>query len=146
MPDETATTDLVHSVYAALAAREMSLARSLLDGEFEIEEKTGSELVSLGNGGDGLATFLARYDEQFREFKIEPLEVEAFAEKALVRVRIGGMGISGAEQWSTGYHVLTVEGGKLARLQLFAERGEAAEAVELSLDGSGDQSVGELDA
>ena len=50
----------------------------------------------------------------------------------LVQVRVGGIGKSGAEQWSTGYHVHSLVDGKLVGLQLFAERDEAARAIGLS--------------
>jgi ketosteroid isomerase-like protein len=109
MPDEDATAELVRALYAALAAGEAKAAVPI----------------------DGLAELIDRYDEQFREFRIEPLEVVARAEKAFVKVRIGGLGLSGAEQWSTGYHVHTVAGGKLVSVQVFAERSEAAEAAGL---------------
>ena len=107
---EAATAELVRSLYAELAARELELARPI----------------------DGLAELLDRYDDQFREFRMEPVEVVAGAERALVKVRIGGIGLSGAEQWSTGYHVHTVADGNLVRLDVFAERGEALRAAGLA--------------
>jgi hypothetical protein len=106
---EAATAELVRSLYAALAAREFEVARPI----------------------DGLAELLDRYD-QFREFRMEPVEVVAGAERALVKVRIGGIGLSGAEQWSIGYHVHTVAEGNLVRLEVFAERGEALRAARLA--------------
>ena len=61
---EAATAELVRSLYAALAAHEFELARPI----------------------DGLAELLDRYDDQFREFRMEPVEVVAAAERALVKV------------------------------------------------------------
>ena len=107
---EAATAELVRSLYAALAARELELVRPI----------------------DGLAELLDRYDDQFREFRMEPVEVVAGAERALVKVRIGGIGLSGAEQWSIGYHVHTVAEGNLVRLEVFAERGEALRAARIA--------------
>jgi ketosteroid isomerase-like protein len=135
MPSEAASAELIQSLYAALAARDVDLARPLLDDDIPIEDICGSDPVPLGRGPDGLGELLRRYDDQFREFRIEPVEVVAVGEKTLVEVRIGGIGISGAEHWSTGYHVHTVVGGKLVRLQLFAERGEAEGAVEPAEEG-----------
>ena len=61
---EAATAELVRSLYAALAAHEFELARPI----------------------DGLAELLDRYDDQFREFRMETVEVVAAAERALVKV------------------------------------------------------------
>ena len=107
---EAATAELVRSLYAALAARELELARPI----------------------DGLAELLDRYDDQFREFRMEPVEVVAGAERALVKVRIGGIGLSGAEQWSIGYHVHTVAEGNLVRLEVIADRDEALRAARIA--------------
>jgi hypothetical protein len=135
MPSEAASAELIHSLYAALAARDVDLAQPLLDDDISIEDMSGSDGVPLGHGRDGLGELLRRYDDQFREFRIEPVEMIAVGEKTLVEVRIGGIGISGAEHWGTGYHVHTVVAGKLVRLQLFAERGKAEGAVEPAREG-----------
>lgn len=135
MPSESTTTDLIHSIYALLGAREIADGQPLLGDELAVEEVTGSDSVSIGSGRVGLASLLGRYDEQFREFRIEPVEVVVIGDRALVKVRIGGVGVSGAEQWGTGYHLHTLAGGRLVRLQLFADPAEAARAA--GLDGSG---------
>ena len=53
MPDEAATTELIRSIYADLASHRVDGARAFVDDE--------------------ILDLVERYDEQFREFQIEPL-------------------------------------------------------------------------
>jgi ketosteroid isomerase-like protein len=129
MSGENTTAELLRALYVALGKRELEVAMLSVTCDLAIEEVNGSSRVALPCGRDGLLELLGRYHDQFREFRMEPLEILGGASKALVGLRMGGIGISGAELWGTSYHVHTIAGGKSHRIEVFVDRDAAAKAA-----------------
>jgi ketosteroid isomerase-like protein len=117
-------------LYRALSQGGVQAARRFLATDVEIEEvmRTGPSARAIGH--DGLARLLGRYEAQFSEFAMTPIEVlDGRSDKVLVCLRLGGLGLSGAELWGHAYHVHTVEQGCSVRIQIFIDRSQAARAA-----------------
>lgn len=89
--------------------------------------------LTAAQGGEGLAQFLSSVFDIWHELEIEPLLFTPASDRVLVDVavkaRARDSGIELEEEWA---HVWTVREGKVARIQGFATRGEALEALALS--------------
>lgn len=83
-------------------------------------------------GPAGLKHLLSGYRSYFRTFAMEPLEVRSAGEKVLVHLRLGGLGLSGAELWHDAFHVHTVRAGRCVRIEAFEDAAKAARAAGLA--------------
>jgi hypothetical protein len=120
------------AIYEALADDSTPLD-DLVEGAAMI---VGFPQVSGGadRGGDGLRRAIAAYRSQFRDFGLEVLEITARTERVLVRLRLGGLGLSGARLSHEAFHVLTVSDRRCRRIEAFESASEAAGAA--GLDGA----------
>jgi uncharacterized protein len=89
--------------------------------------------LTVAQGGEGLAQFLSSVFDIWQELEIEPLLFTPAGDRVLVDVavkaRARDSGIELEEEWA---HVWTLREGKVDRIQGFAARGEALQALALS--------------
>jgi ketosteroid isomerase-like protein len=84
------------------------------------------------HGHDGIARFIRNQMEAFDELQVETIEFLDAGERVVVPVRFGGKArYTGMDVAFEIVHVLTLRGGKVARLDMFQDRAEALEAVGL---------------
>jgi ketosteroid isomerase-like protein len=83
-------------------------------------------------GPEGAQEFIEGQMEAFEEMRIELDELIDGGDKVLAHARFGGKARhTGIELDFSVYHVLTIRGGRTARLEMYADRSEALEAAGL---------------
>jgi ketosteroid isomerase-like protein len=81
-------------------------------------------------GHDAVRASLARWKGEWDDYKLMPEEFMDRGDRVVVTVRLGGRGRgSGIEIDARFYDVYTLRDGKIVRMDQFAERSEALEAV-----------------
>ena len=84
------------------------------------------------HGHEGLLRFAALQTEAFEEFRVEPQEFIDAGDKVIVPVRFGGRAQhTGLEVRFEVVHVCTARDGKWTRIDMYASKAEALEAVGL---------------
>jgi ketosteroid isomerase-like protein len=84
------------------------------------------------HGHDGVVRFLAAQSEAFDALRIEPLEFLEAADRLVVTVRVTGHARhSGIKIEFDRSHVFRYRDGKVLRMEVYANRAEALEAVGL---------------
>jgi ketosteroid isomerase-like protein len=74
-----------------------------------------------------------RWEEAYPDLKVEPLEAKDVGERVFLWVRFVGHGAASELPIDMELaHVLTLEGGRVRRLEEFTDRAEALEAVGLA--------------
>ena len=82
-------------------------------------------------GDDWLRRLAGTYRPYFRDFAVRPLEITSGGERVMVHLRIGGVGLSGAELFHDCFHVHTVRAGRSVRIEVFEDAAEATRAAGL---------------
>jgi ketosteroid isomerase-like protein len=81
-------------------------------------------------GHDAVRASLARWKGEWDDYKLSAEEFADRGDRVVVTVRVGGRGrASGVEIDARFYDVYTLHDGKIVRMDQFAERSEAFEAV-----------------
>ena len=84
-------------------------------------------------GLEAIEKLFASWIEVYPDLKVWPVEARANGERVFVWVRLSGHSAhSGAPLDMEGAHVVTLENGKIRRLEEFLDRAEALEAAGLS--------------
>jgi ketosteroid isomerase-like protein len=130
MPDQpAASTETVRAIYAALADDPAALL-ALVDGDAPVLGPPAGD-GDEPRGAAALQRLLAGYRPYFREFAVEPVEISSGGERVLVRLRLGGVGLSGAQLSHESFHVHTVRAGRCVRIEVFEDAAQAARAAGL---------------
>jgi ketosteroid isomerase-like protein len=119
----------VSAIYAALADDPHALGR-LIDADAPLLGFPALD-GEQARGHAGLQRVVASYRPYFRTFAVTPVEIASGDERVLVRLRLGGVGLSGAELWHDAFHVHTVSDGRCIRIEAFEDPGTAARAAGL---------------
>jgi ketosteroid isomerase-like protein len=83
------------------------------------------------HGHDAVRTSLAHWKAEWDDYKLVPEEFVDMGDSVVVTVRLGGRGRgSGVEIDARFYDVYTLREDKIVRMDQFAERSEALEAVQ----------------
>jgi ketosteroid isomerase-like protein len=81
-------------------------------------------------GHDAVRASLARWKGEWDDYELMPEEFEDRGDSVVVTVQVRGRGRgSGVEIGARFYDVYTLRDGKIVRMEQFAERSEALEAV-----------------
>ncbi|MFL5867929.1 MAG: nuclear transport factor 2 family protein [Thermoleophilaceae bacterium] len=84
-------------------------------------------------GHEGMVQFMGIQAEAFEGFSVEPQEFIDAGDEVVVPVRFGGRAVhTGLDVHFEVVHVCTAHGGKWKRIDVYAERAQALEAVGLS--------------
>jgi ketosteroid isomerase-like protein len=76
---------------------------------------------------------IGRWVEAYPDLRVEPLEIQTSGDRAFVWVRFSGHGaVSGVPIEMEIAHIVTVEGGKVRRVEEYSNRTDGLEAVGLS--------------
>ena len=121
----------------ALTANDMGPLRRLVEERFDpdVTIKPAGVFPETDDvhGRDGALHFLATQSEAFETVSFEPLQFLDAGDRVLVTVRIGGRGRhTGIDLEFERVHVWTYRSGKVLRLEIYATKREALEAVGLS--------------
>jgi uncharacterized protein len=89
------------------------------------------ELPSQGH--DAVRASLARWKAEWDDYELVPEEFVDMGDRVVATVRLRGRGRgSGVEIDARFYEVFALRGGRIVRMDQFAERSQAVEAAELS--------------
>jgi ketosteroid isomerase-like protein len=135
--------ELVRSLFAAFATRDLDAAARVLHPEIEIHPSIvgGPEGITY-RGLDGNRKFWAEIDATWTEFRIEPREFRDLGEQVLVlgqafaRGRETGIGLDQPGAW-----IAAVREGRIVRLQSFSDQRKALQAAGLSEPAASQESV-----
>jgi len=84
-------------------------------------------------GHDAVRASLARWKAEWEDYRLVPEELVDMGDHVVVTVRLGGRGRgSGVEIDARFYDVYALRDGKIVRMDQFAERSEALEAVQIA--------------
>jgi ketosteroid isomerase-like protein len=126
----TSPGDVVRAIYAAIAERDWEAGFSLLSDDFEWHEPAQAFHGGTHSGFEGIRQRLEEQLEVFDEFTIEPEEIHERGDRVAVPVRQRARGgASGVELEIRIGHLWTVRDGMIARLDVFASRDEALDAI-----------------
>ena len=126
--------DIVRSLFAAFAERNLGAAAGSLDPEIEIRPAVvGGPEGTIYRGLSGNEQFWADIDSAWAEFRPEPEEFRDLGDRVLVlgRVLARASG-SGIELDQPGAWLAVVSRGKIVRFQSFTATRDALEAAGLS--------------
>ena len=88
--------------------------------------------AGIHRGIEAVRQQVGRWVEAYPDLQIEPREIQTSGDKAFVWVRFSGHGAeSGVPIDMELAHIITVKGGKILRVEEYADRAEALEAVGL---------------
>jgi ketosteroid isomerase-like protein len=125
--------EMVKSLFAAFASRDLDAAASVLHPEIEIRPSiVGGPEGVVYRGLNGNARFWADIDAAWTEFRIEPEEFRDLGDQVLVlgnafaRGRESGIALRQPGAW-----IATVLGRRIVRFQSFSDQHEALEAAGL---------------
>jgi hypothetical protein len=122
--------DVVRRGYEAYARGD--LAAMLADVHPEMTTYREDPDGATFHGSDGLLKAIAEWVEDFEEFTLTPEEFVDADDRVLVRVHQTAVGDqSGAPIEATFWFVHTVSGGKVTRLDMFANEAHALKAAGL---------------
>ena len=121
----------------ALTASDVAPLRRLVEERFdpEVTIKPAGVFPETDDvhGRDGALRFLATQSEAFETVRFEPLEFLDAGDRVVVPVRISGRGRhTGINLEFERVHVWTYRRGKVLRLEIYAGKHEALEAVGLA--------------
>jgi ketosteroid isomerase-like protein len=100
----------------------------------DVETVESPEFADTGSfhGHDGFARVHKQFTDQFDEFYVEPEEFIDAGDKVVGCARLRGKGkLSGIDIDLLAYHVMTVNAGKIVRLDVFLDRAQAMAAAGL---------------
>jgi ketosteroid isomerase-like protein len=119
-------------MYGAFIRGDLSRVLEAMDPEIEWRINPSAPEAGTHHGHHGVVVWSQDVADGFSEFKVEPQEfMEAGAQVVVpVRIRTRGRG-SGATTELLETHVWTLCDGKAVRMQAYAEKSEALEAVGL---------------
>ena len=129
----TSATDLVRSLYVAIARRDFDAGFALLSEDFEWLEPDQSLIGGHHRGFQEVRQAIEMQLEVWDEFTIEPEEFFEHGEHVAVPIRQRARGgASGVEVEIRIGHLWTVRDGKIVRLEVFSARGDARKAARAS--------------
>jgi ketosteroid isomerase-like protein len=119
--------DLVRRLLAAFNERDMTTIRSGLHPDVELQT-----IVEAQHGHAGAADWIARADSVFDSFEMEVEEIIDAGDQvvAIVHERATGRG-SGLQVDQHLAQVLTIQEGRVVRIQSFTDRADALKAMGL---------------
>ncbi len=117
--------DTVRRGYEAFTQGDMDAILEIVHPEVEVHA-----LIDAFQGREGFVTYAQT--PNFDDFQVDPEEFTDAGDKVLVAVRVAGRGkSSGVDVAMRNFHVCTLRDGKLVRLDVYASKDEALEAVGL---------------
>lgn len=85
------------------------------------------------HGHDGIARFIENQMEAFDELQVEVLELVDAGDRVVVPIRFGGKArYTGMDAAFAVVHVVTLRDGRVARTDMYRDKGEALAAVGLT--------------
>jgi ketosteroid isomerase-like protein len=127
---ETTLVEFARRTYEAFDRGDFAAIANRLHPDFELALPALYLDSSPYRGLEGAATAWARWTEDFEDFRWEPSDFVEARNRVVVSIRERGRGRgSGVQIDHLRHHVLTVEEGRVTRLQIFFERGEALDAA-----------------
>jgi ketosteroid isomerase-like protein len=124
--------EVVRAAYAAFNARDVDglLRLSAEDCEWQPLRAQLEGIVYRGH--EGVRQFVSDMDEDWKAFRIDPLEFHDRKERVAVIGRVSALGQSGVEIDSLAGFVFELEHGRIRRIISHSDPEAALEAVELS--------------
>jgi ketosteroid isomerase-like protein len=125
--------ELVRRYYAAWNGGGLDAVRPFWSDEFEWHDAPGMPDSAVYEGPDAVAEHFADLNETLGFMKVEVEALASAGDEVFVRLRVhldaplGGIGIDGPI-----YESVEVKRGKLSRIRLFLDEGEARQAAGLS--------------
>jgi ketosteroid isomerase-like protein len=129
--DENAALQAARETYAAFLSGEISLADSdAIDPDLEWLPPGQAPTAGTYRGAGAAEQEVGSWTEPFDDFYWEPVEVLLGGDCLVVGGRMGGTGRgSGIEVEQEEFHVWTLRDGRVVRMQMFLDRGEALAAA-----------------
>jgi ketosteroid isomerase-like protein len=132
LSDEAGALEVVNEIYAAGSRGEWDILMPLFDPKVRWEPPSQAPTAAVHRGVEGAAEEVAAWTEPFADFNWEPRGLRLNGERVLVWGRMSGRGRgSGVEVDIEEFHVITLRDGRIARMQMFLDRGAALEAAGL---------------
>ena len=127
-----AALEVVTEVYAAASRGDWEMARGLFDEEIVWEPPSGGPTAGVYEGPQRAIAEVGTWTEPFEGFEWRPERLAMNGDKVLVAGRMSGKGRgSGIPVEAEEFHVWTLRGDRIARLQMFLDEGEAKTAAGL---------------
>jgi ketosteroid isomerase-like protein len=128
--DVDTALEVVKEVYAAGSRGEWDLARGLFDQEIVWEPPSGGPTAGMYRGAQGAIDEVGTWTEPFEDFDWRPERLAVNGDRVLVAGRMSGKGRgSGIPVEAEEFHVWTLRGDRIVRLQMFLDEGEARAAA-----------------
>jgi uncharacterized protein len=128
--------EIVQQIFDAFSKRDMKAALAPMHPEIEWVTPPGAPNPSW-HGHDGVRSSLTEWTGSFDSFRFEPLEFIDADDRVLVDVALSVRGReSDVDIRSHQFQVWTLSEGKVIRMEMFSEKGEALEAAGLRQQGS----------
>jgi len=134
LPESLSPADLLTAGYDAFNRRDAAHLRGLMVDDFQWNEAEAVPGLKGCQSADEFGAYMEGFDRLWDEFTFEPLEMILSDGGAMVvRIRGRGRGKASGEVFELViHHVWRFRDGRVARMDAFLDRREAAAAAELS--------------
>jgi uncharacterized protein len=130
--DVDTALEVVQEVYAAASKGDWDLARELFDQEIVWEPPSGGPTAGTYRGRQGAIDEVGTWTEPFEGFDWRPERLDLYGDKVLVAGRMSGKGRgSGIPVEAEEFHVWSLRGDRIVRLQMFLDEQQARAAAGL---------------